>query len=50
MLLQLLVIVGLLLALFPAVRRRVVAAVGQLFAALFVFALVFLAVVVLTQS
>jgi|GEM_PF-2490702 len=49
MLLKFLVIVGLVLALFPPVRRRLVTALGRAFAALFVFALVFLAVVVLTQ-
>ncbi|NBC34379.1 MAG: hypothetical protein GVY13_17005 [Alphaproteobacteria bacterium] len=46
---QILVTVAVILALFPRVRQKVVDAVGRTFAVLFAFALVFLAVVVLTQ-
>lgn len=48
-LVQIVVTAAVVLALFPGIRRRVVDAVGRTFAVLFAFALVFLAVVTLTQ-
>ena len=46
---QILVTAAVVLALFPGIRQRVVDAVGRTFAFVFAFALIFLAVVVLTQ-
>lgn len=48
-LVQILVTAAVVLALFPRIRQKIVNAVGRTFAVLFGFALVFLAVVVLTQ-
>jgi uncharacterized membrane protein YccC len=46
-LLQIALIVGLIVALFPSVRRRLERAVGRLFTVLLIGAVAFLAVVVL---
>jgi uncharacterized membrane protein YccC len=49
-LLKIALIAGLILALFPGVRRRLEKAVGRLFTVLLIGAVAFLAVVVLTQG